>query len=92
MESSESHLLTTLAARLTAAIGDPVLVVPERERRASLLRAARDIAHASERQNAPLATYLVGRFVAARVAAGLQEDSAVAEAARIVDEVTAGSG
>lgn len=91
MESPDSHLLTTLAARLSAATGDPVLPVPDRERRAALLRAARDVAHASERQNAPLATYLVGRFVAQRVAAGMQEDTAVAEAARIVDEVTAGS-
>ena len=31
--------------------------------RAKLLRIARDVAHATERQNAPLAAFLIGRFV-----------------------------
>lgn len=49
-----------------------------------LLRIARDVAHATERQNAPLASYLIGRFVQAAVAAGDSEPEALERAAAIV--------
>ncbi len=52
--------------------------------RALLLRIARDIAHATERQNAPLAAYLIGRFVQVSVTAGRSESDALAAAASIV--------
>ena len=46
----------------------------------ALLDLARTVAHATERRNAPLATYLAGRFVAQRVAAGVAPAEALAEA------------
>jgi Domain of unknown function (DUF6457) len=52
--------------------------------RALLLRIARDIAHATERQNAPLAAYLIGRYVQVRVTAGSSESEALAAAASTV--------
>ncbi|MBJ7593981.1 MAG: hypothetical protein JF886_03825 [Candidatus Dormibacteraeota bacterium] len=45
----------------------------------ALLRIAREVAHGSERFNAPLSTYVAGRYVAARVAAGADEATAIAE-------------
>ena len=48
------------------------------------VRIARDTAHSSERQNAPLAAYLIGRFVEASVEAGSSEADALREASAIV--------
>lgn len=45
-----------------------------------LLALARDVAHATERRNAPLAAYLVGRYVALREAGGADPAEALAEA------------
>jgi Domain of unknown function (DUF6457) len=45
-----------------------------------LLALARIVAHGTERKNAPLATYVVGRYVAARTGQGVDEDAALAEA------------
>jgi hypothetical protein len=45
-----------------------------------LLNLARIVAHGTERKNAPLATYLAGRYVAARTDQGVDEDTALAEA------------
>jgi Domain of unknown function (DUF6457) len=76
-----NDLLSELASRLSAARGaagtlQPVdLDVGER-----LLRIARDVAHASERQNAPLAAYLVGRFVEDAVRSGVSEADALEQA------------
>ena len=52
--------------------------------RALLLRIARNVAHATERQNAPLASYLIGRFVQSSIGAGMSEADALARAAAIV--------
>lgn len=57
---------------------------PDLHDRALLLRIARDIAHATERQNAPLAAYLIGRFVQVSVTAGSSESAALAAAASTV--------
>jgi hypothetical protein len=64
------------------------LRAPTSDRRALILRLARDVAHAGERQETPLATYLIGRYVELRRAAGLSEDQALAEAAEAVSAVT----
>ncbi len=55
----------------------------------ALLRIARDVAHASERLNAPLSTYLAGRYVAARVTAGCDEAMALAEVEGVVRRLLA---
>jgi hypothetical protein len=81
----DPDLLRSLASALSDA-------GPGRERlaplgltdRALLLHIARDIAHATERQNAPLVSYLIGRFVQMNVSAGVTEREALAHAAAIV--------
>jgi len=61
---------------------------PAGEARALLLRLARDVAHASERQNAPLATYLVGRYVELRSRQGVAGEDALAEASAVLQRIT----
>ncbi|MGI8778295.1 MAG: DUF6457 domain-containing protein [Acidimicrobiales bacterium] len=48
-----------------------------------LLDLARDVAHGSERRFAPLSTFVAGRFVADRVAAGASVSDALAEAVAV---------
>ncbi len=49
----------------------------------ALLDMARAVAHATERRYAPLSAYVAGRFVAARTAAGVSLEEALAEAVRV---------
>lgn len=49
----------------------------------ALLDLARDVAHGSERRFAPLSTFVAGRFVATRVAAGATPADALAEAVTV---------
>jgi len=49
----------------------------------ALLDLARDVAHGSERRYAPLSTFIAGRFVASRMAAGVPAHDALAEAAAV---------
>lgn len=53
----------------------------------AILDFTRRVAHGSERKNAPLATFLAGWFVAARVAAGADAAQAWEEAARLGDRL-----
>ena len=55
----------------------------------AILDLARDVAHATERRFAPLSTYLTGKFVARRVAAGATTDEALREARDIVGRLLA---
>ncbi len=72
---------TTLLKRLAAVLeGDE----PQGPQRALILRLARDIAHAGERQDAPLSTFMVGRYVQMREAHGVSAAAALAEAAELV--------
>jgi hypothetical protein len=68
------------------------LQAPASERRALILRLAHDVAHAGERQEAPLATYMIGRYVELRRAAGASEAEALAEAAEAVSTATGPPG
>jgi hypothetical protein len=90
MASPGDDILVRFGATLAGIAGVPALAnsVPEHERRATLLRVARDIAHASERQSAPLATYLAGRYVELRRQDGVDEDEALGEVAAAVGRVT----
>jgi hypothetical protein len=94
METPTDAILARLATSLAAAARVPALAtaVPQRQRRAVLLRVARDIAHASERQNAPLATYLAGRYVEIRLRAGVDEDAALGEIAALVAPLAGATG
>jgi hypothetical protein len=53
-----------------------------------ILTLARIVAHGTERKNAPLAAYVVGRYVEARCAQGVDESVAVAEAVEIAEAIT----
>jgi hypothetical protein len=53
-----------------------------------ILTLARIVAHGTERKNAPLAAYVVGRFVDARCAQGVDDVVAVAEAVEIAQAMT----
>jgi hypothetical protein len=76
-----NDLLTELASTLDAARGGAGAMAPiDLAGRARLLRIARDVAHASERQNAPLAAYLIGRFVQDAVRSGVSEADALDQA------------
>jgi hypothetical protein len=84
-EPPESDPLGELASALSGSGPHSAHLDPLEPRdRALLLRIARDVAHATERQNAPLASYLIGRFVQAAVAAGDSEPEALERAAAIV--------
>jgi hypothetical protein len=54
------------------------------EQSQDILEGARGVSHGTERLNSPLATYLVGRYVSARVAAGVDPGRALTEALNIV--------
>jgi Domain of unknown function (DUF6457) len=53
-----------------------------------ILSLARIVAHGTERKNAPLATFVAGRYVVARGAQGVDEAAAVAEALEIAEAIT----
>jgi Domain of unknown function (DUF6457) len=53
----------------------------------AMLRLSREVAHRTERQWAPVSTYVVGRYVQARLAAGVPVAEAVREAFAVVAEL-----
>ena len=65
-----------------AALGDPSYAPtgPDKNR---LLELARDVAHGTERKNAPLAAFIVGRYLATHEGASI--DEAIAVARRLLD-------
>jgi len=84
----DSEVLGQLALRLTAAgDGAGALEPIDLAVRARLLRIARDVAHATERQNAPLAAYLIGRFVQDAMRSGMSQRDAVEQAASAVASI-----
>jgi hypothetical protein len=84
-DAETDNILADLASKLSAAGGAAGGLEPvDLAGRARLLRIARDVAHATERQNAPLAAYLIGRFVQDCVRAGMTETAAIDRAAEVV--------
>ena len=80
-----ADLLAHLASELSTAPGvDNGVGTIDLAARARLLRIARDVAHATERQNAPLAAYLIGRFVQDAVRSGTSQTEAIEQAASVV--------
>ncbi len=81
----QPDLLAALASRLNAPQVDGGILAPvDPAGRARILRIARDVAHATERQNAPLAAYLIGRFVQESIRSGISEAAALDQAASAV--------
>jgi hypothetical protein len=67
-----------LAASLNAVLGiDGGLLTPRLQ--AGVLDLARDVAHGSERKNAPVAAFVAGRYVQARMAQGADAETALNE-------------
>ena len=52
-----------------------------------VLRLAREVAHRTERVNAPLASFLAGRFLAERVRAGASPKDALREAIALAESL-----
>lgn len=77
--------LDRLATRLAAKLPDDVDLRLSSADRRSLLDVARTAAHGSERRNAPLATFVAGRYVAERVARGGDPVAALDEVRAAVD-------
>ena len=75
--------ITSYANALQNAIDAEPPVVDEE----AILDFTRRVAHGSERKNAPLATFLAGWFVGARVADGVSPEEAWSEAMRLGDEL-----
>jgi hypothetical protein len=67
------------------ALGEGAAVGPS-ERRA-VLKLAREVAHRTERMNAPLAAFLVGQYTAVRRRAAGSVDEILGEASRIAEEL-----
>lgn len=67
--------------RLSAALGHDVTPATAE----AVLEAARDVAHATARPNAPLACYALGVYVGRRLAAGQAAGAALAEGRRLID-------
>jgi Domain of unknown function (DUF6457) len=78
-------------ASLMAASGQAASPITPRLQ-ARLLTIARDIAHGTERRNAPVCAFIAGRYVEARHAQGVDADAALSEvaeaAARLLRDAT----
>jgi len=81
-EEADDPWCQRLGAELarSAGVGEEFL---DPELRRELLRLARDVAHATERRNAPLATFIAGRYVEARQRQGIDPGTALAEVSRM---------
>ena len=83
----EGELLPRIARELGKRVGFD-LQPPTGERGRLILQVAREVAHAGERQHAPLAAYLLGRYAEMRrQGVGMAETDALAEAARDVGRI-----
>jgi hypothetical protein len=80
-ETAQSDWCFLLARRLTGESADSPLLTPEMQGR--VLRLAREVAHGTERFNAPLAAFLAGRYVERRLSAGETALSALDEVAKL---------
>lgn len=89
-QAATGDLLSELASQLSAVPGLAASLEPlDLAGRATLLRIARDVAHATERQNAPLAAFLIGRFVEGSVRSGISPADALDAAASVVRSLIA---
>lgn len=78
-----------LSATLAADAAQPHDLPPRLQGR--LLRIARDVAHGTERSNAPLATFIAGRYVEARGLQGVSAEAALDEVEEAVRQLLGGA-
>jgi hypothetical protein len=84
--------LEDFAAALEEGLGKGSDVHLSRELKNPLLNLARVVAHTTERKNAPLVTFIAGRYVEARRSQGGDDVSAIAEVADVAEKLTAEEG
>ena len=84
-DAAAQRWITALAARLDGG-GDPLL---DADLERAVLALARDVAHGTYRRNAPLATFLAGRALERRVAAGAGAAEAVADVRAAISDASA---
>ena len=85
MAADEARFLERYRQALREMAGRPVEL--DQDQVEAVLDLARDVAHGSERRNAPLATFLAGQFVVARVADGTPVAAALEEARALAREL-----
>lgn len=88
-----SDWLHAFAKRLAGQLEDEAAALaPQRGERNDILELARLVAHGTERKNAPLATFVLGRYVTRRQAQGVDPTTALTEgldvARRLLPEET----
>ena len=79
--------LDSFCAELAAKLRSGEDLMPLGPEKNQLLELARDVAHSTERKNAPLAAYIVGRYVECRVEQGVEVSDAIKEASEIAAEL-----
>ncbi|HET7481796.1 MAG TPA: DUF6457 domain-containing protein [Actinomycetota bacterium] len=72
--------LTRFGDELAVRLRNGEALAPSGPEKNLLLDLARDVAHSTERKNAPLAAFVVGRYVECRVEQGIDVETAIAEA------------
>lgn len=86
MEGAETDWINRLAAALGESDGTELTEAET----GALLDAARDVAHGTgDRRNAPLACFVLGRWVGARVAAGASGEAALSEGTAALTRILA---
>jgi hypothetical protein len=80
LEDEVGDWLDSYAQALAGQLGDAQPEPTAPTAREKLLLLARLVAHGTERKNAPLATYVAGRYVATRAAQGVDAEQATGEA------------
>ena len=75
--------LSRFSDELAARLRNGEVFAPVGREKNRLLEVARDVAHSTERKNAPLAAFIVGRYVECRAEQGVDVATAVEEAAQI---------
>lgn len=74
-------------ARELARIAEGMESGLSREEIAAMLSLSREVAHRTERRWAPVSTYVAGRFVAPRLAAGIPLSAALSELVQAAQEI-----
>ena len=75
--------LSRFSDELSARLRNGEQFAPAGAEKNRLLEVARDVAHTTERKNAPLAAFIIGRYVECRSEQGVDVATAIEEASEI---------
>ncbi|MQB00251.1 MAG: hypothetical protein GEU78_08160 [Actinobacteria bacterium] len=87
-----ADFLEEFAAALDGRLGTGPDAALSRELKNPLLDLARVVAHSTERKNAPLATFIAGRYVELRRAQGADDMTAIGEVAEAAEKLLPAEG